>query len=54
MGIAQVIFVILMTINLTMDGCWHGQQKREKYDFWWTLFQGVALIGLLYWGGFFG
>lgn len=54
MGIAQVIFVILMTIDVTVDACWHGQKRQDSYNVWWALIQDVAFAGLLYWGGFFG
>lgn len=53
MGIPQVIFLILATMDITMDACWHGQPKQGTYSVGWTLFQYIVFGAILYWGGFF-
>jgi len=54
MGIPQLIFVILMTMDVTASACWHGKPMPGKYSLWLTLFMDALYAGLLYWGGFFG
>lgn len=54
MGIPQVIFVILITMDITVDICCHGQPKQGKYSVWCALIQNSLLTALLWWGGFFG
>jgi len=54
MGIPQVVFVILMTMDITADMCWHGKAKEGKHNVWWALFIDALFAALLYWGGFFG
>lgn len=53
MGIPQVIFVILMTMDITIDLCCHRQPRDGKHNVWWALFADSAFAALLYWGGFF-
>ena len=54
MGIPQVIFVILVTMDITVDMCWHGKKLEGKHNVLLTAATNALLIGLLYWGGFFG
>ena len=54
MGIPQVIFVILITIDITVDVCFHRQPKQGNHSAWCALIQDGLLAALLYWGGFFG
>lgn len=54
MGIPQVIFVILMTVDITVNTCFHRQPKKCKHSVWYALIQDAVFAALLYWGGFFG
>lgn len=53
MGIPQIIMVGIYILNLGVALTRHGEQKKEKYNFF-AQFLGTAIgIALLYWGGFF-
>jgi hypothetical protein len=54
MGIPQVIFVIMATMDITIDLCRHGLQKQGKYNVWGSLIFYAGVVVLLYYGGFFG
>lgn len=54
MGIPQVIFVILITVDITVDVCFHSKPKEGNHSAWGALIQDGLLAALLYWGGFFG
>lgn len=54
MGIPQVIFVVLATMDITIHLCCHRKPLEGEYNVWWETFCTVAFTALLYWGGFFG
>lgn len=48
----QLIYLALVVIGLTLAAVNHGR-PREEYHFGLSLFAAVAILGILYWGGFF-
>lgn len=53
MGAAQIIIMIMLAIEFGMTLSKHGQSKGV-YNIWAYLFDASILIGLLWWGGFWG
>lgn len=53
MGTAQVILIIWITITGTMSLACHGKAKGPVSFPVWAV-RASILVGLLYWGGFFG
>ena len=52
MGAPQIIMIILMTLNVTVNILQHGKTTTKNGVT--TLFLDLPLtVGLLYWGGFF-
>ena len=52
MGTPQIIFIILIGLNLLITARYHGQDKGE-HNLCHALINAGLTIGLLYWGGFF-
>ncbi len=49
----QIIYLVLMGINLLASSYMHGKERTGKYNVFVTLIVAALVIGLLYWGGFF-
>ena len=43
-----------MLVGLVVAIAKHGEPKGTTYDFGTTLVADALILGLLYWGGFFG
>lgn len=52
LGAPQVIYLVLIAISVTTNAVNHGK-TRESYNGYIALANGVVLIVLLAWGGFF-
>lgn len=53
MGIPQIIYIILLAMNLGVALAKHGQPKNTNYNFVAQLIAVIIEAGVLYWGGFF-
>lgn len=51
--IPQIIYIILLIINLILIGYNHDKPKTGKHNMFTDIIVLAILIGLLYWGGFF-
>ena len=49
----QIIMIVLLSIGLLLSARYHGEDKEDTYNFWWTLASSAVTIGILVWGGFF-
>lgn len=49
----QLIYLLLVGISLGVDIAKHGTPRTGKHDAWSGLIAMVAMLALLYWGGFF-
>ena len=49
----QIIYIVLVLINLVMFGYRHGKPKTGNHNIWVDLIAITLVIALLYWGGFF-
>lgn len=54
MGIPQIIMIIIMSMNVTINLVENGKPRDGKYSFFGTLFGTGINIAILWWGGFFG
>jgi hypothetical protein len=54
MGAPQIIVVVLMALGAGLHLAKHGERKDERYNFVSDCIGSCVLLGLLYWGGFFG
>lgn len=52
LGTPQVIYLVLIAISVTSNAVNHGK-SHEPYNGYIALANGVVLIMLLAWGGFF-
>lgn len=52
-GWPQGILLAILFFDLGVYGAKHGQ-PRDPHDFWTALISTGLMVGLLYWGGFFG
>ena len=52
-GWPQIIWVILMCINLGMSMMQHGEPREGRNNAWVTALSLAIIVPLLYWGGFF-
>jgi hypothetical protein len=50
----QIIFLALTFLALGSSLAKHGEPKNGTYNFGTQLVAEIIIIGLLYWGGFFG
>lgn len=50
----QIIFLFMMFLGIGISMARFGQQKTDCYDLTDVLIGPLIVIGLLYWGGFFG
>lgn len=53
MGTAQVIYIIIIGLNLGISLAKHGKYRNDKYNFWVTLIASIIDVAILRWGGFF-
>lgn len=53
MNAPQVIFLVLLGIELLYTAHMHGKPKEERYNFFVTFVGALITFGLLAWGGFF-
>lgn len=51
---SRIIMICLLMISLGVNLGKHGQEKKEKYNFWESLIATIIEIAILYCGGFFG
>lgn len=54
MGVPQIIMVCLYTINIGISMAKHGEPQDGIYNAWTSIFSSIVVMGLLWWGGFFG
>jgi len=52
MGLPQFIYLGLFFVGLGITLSRFGEPKRDRYD-WGDIIASFAVLGLLYWGGFF-
>jgi len=50
----QIIVLCLLAMSLGISLVKDGEPKNENYSVWTSLLSAVILLGLLFWGGFFG
>ena len=50
----QIIMMAMIGVTLGIDLASHGKPREGKINFGITLISKTILVGLLYWGGFFG
>lgn len=50
----QIIMIIIMSMNLTINLVKDGEPRDGKYSFFGALFGAGINIAILWWGGFFG
>lgn len=53
-GMPQAIMIVLILIGVGVSVARFGQQKKDTYDWVDVLVGPLLMLGLLYWGGFFG
>jgi len=53
MGMAQIIVLALMLMDLSMALAKHGEPYPRPISFWRMFCSSAVILGLLYWGGFF-
>jgi len=49
----QIIYLVLVGIQLLMTAHKHGEMKMDKHNIWTTILNAIFASLLLYWGGFF-
>lgn len=49
----QITFIVLTALGLGITLSKHGQERRDKYNFFTSLISAGIEIGILIWGGFF-
>ncbi|NGI10110.1 lytic transglycosylase domain-containing protein, partial [Escherichia coli] len=49
----QVVWAVLVLLELGSELARHGQARTGKHSFWWRLFGSVTVAWLLWCGGFF-
>ena len=54
MHVPQIIYIVLVTIGVTIHLMKHGQPFDYKYNVFLFVLLKAFSIGLLCWGGFFG
>lgn len=54
MIIAKILLIAFYAINLLLFANMHGKPKGGTYNFWTGLIDTGIIMGLLWWGGFFG
>ena len=54
MGIPQVIYLCVVGLTLFVEYRLDGHSRIGNYNFVPTAIMSAAMLGLLYWGGFFG
>jgi hypothetical protein len=54
MGTPQIIFLVLVGLELLFTAYKHGQPKDEKYNIFVKLINAGIIIWILIAGGFFG
>ena len=54
MGICQIIYTVLLAMNVGISLALSGQPKRGRYSFWTALVGAAIEAALLYYGGFYG
>ncbi len=50
----QIIYLVLVGINLLLSAYLHGKPRRETENVFVTLVAQAVMVALLWWGGFFG
>lgn len=53
MNAPQIIMIVLLALNLFINLLKHGE-KQGSYSFWTSLVNAGIVVGLLWWGGFWG
>lgn len=54
MNAPQVIYIVIVTMCLTLEACRHGEEKKSrKYNAYWEAGGWAVFSLLLWWGGFF-
>ena len=53
MRIPQIIYIVLLAMNLGINLVKHGERRIDKYNFFSALLGTVIPVALLCWGGFF-
>lgn len=51
--VPQIIYMILLVINLVLIGKNHNKPKEGKYNMWTSLLALACGVLLIWWGGFF-
>lgn len=54
LGIPQLIYLALTMLGLGIAMAQHGEPKKGTVNAFHSIIATAILIGLLYWGGFFG
>jgi len=54
MSAPQIVWIVLVTMSLTLNLAMHGKPRTGKHSFPQALFAVSLTAGLLWWGGFFG
>ena len=54
MGIPQWIYLCFVALTLFVEYRLDGHSRIGNYNFVQTAVTAVVMLGLLYWGGFFG
>lgn len=54
LGWQQIVWLVIIIINLGMHLAKHGEPTNSKYNFWAYLIGSVISLSILYSGGFFG
>jgi uncharacterized membrane protein len=50
----QIIMIVLLSIGIVSGLMKHGEQRKDKYSVWSSLFGAALMVALLWWGGFWG
>jgi len=50
----QIIYLVLFFVGLGVELEKHGSPKTGTHNAWVSIIAGATILGLLYWGGFFG
>ena len=52
MNAPQIVWIVLVAINLVSEAEKHGKPKTGKHNFLISVTGAALAVGILYWGGF--
>ena len=53
LGIWQLVWIVILVLNLGINLAMHGERRRDNYNFFTSVLGGAISFFILYMGGFF-